>query len=99
MQRRPSRSYTARRVGREMVLAGGLLVWGAAGGLGRWGLAERSGLAGALASIGSALLIIFVAAAVITPSGDMITQTIFAAPMIGLYLLGIVIAWFVAPRT
>ena len=33
-----------------------------------------------------ALLIIFVAAAVITPSGDMITQTIFAAPMIGLYL-------------
>ena len=46
-----------------------------------------------------ALLIIFVAAAVITPSGDMITQTIFAAPMIGLYLLGIVIAWFVAPRS
>ena len=36
-------------------------------------------------------------AAVITPSGDMITQTIFAAPMIGLYLLGIVIAWFVGP--
>src|SRR5213596_2202973 len=29
-----------------------------------------------------ALLIIFVAAAVITPSGDMVTQTIFAAPMI-----------------
>ena len=46
-----------------------------------------------------ALLIIFVAAAVITPSGDMVTQTIFAAPMIGLYLLGIVIAWFVAPRS
>jgi sec-independent protein translocase protein TatC len=46
-----------------------------------------------------ALLIIFVAAAVITPSGDMITQTIFAAPMIGLYLFGIVIAWFVAPRS
>ena len=45
-----------------------------------------------------ALLFIFVAAAVITPSGDMITQTIFAAPMILLYLLGIVIAWFVAPR-
>jgi sec-independent protein translocase protein TatC len=46
-----------------------------------------------------ALLIIFVAAAVITPSGDMITQTIFAAPMIGLYLVGIVIAWLVAPRS
>jgi sec-independent protein translocase protein TatC len=45
-----------------------------------------------------AVLLIFVAAAVITPSGDMITQTIFAAPMLGLYLLGIVIAWVVAPK-
>ena len=45
-----------------------------------------------------ALLIIFVAAAIITPSGDMVTQTIFAAPMIGLYLFGIVIAWIVAPK-
>jgi sec-independent protein translocase protein TatC len=40
-----------------------------------------------------AFLIIFVAAAVITPTGDMVTQTIFAAPMIGLYLLSILIAW------
>jgi sec-independent protein translocase protein TatC len=46
-----------------------------------------------------ALLIIFVTAAVITPSGDMVTQTIFAAPMIGLYLLGIVIAWAVGPKS
>jgi sec-independent protein translocase protein TatC len=46
-----------------------------------------------------ALLIIFVLAAVITPSGDMMTQCIFAAPMIGLYLLSIVIAWTVNPRT
>ena len=30
-----------------------------------------------------AVLIIFILAAVITPSGDMITQTIFAAPMLG----------------
>src|SRR5262245_17738811 len=45
-----------------------------------------------------ALLIIFVVAAVITPSGDMMTQTIFAAPMVGLYLLSIVIAWVVNPR-
>ena len=29
----------------------------------------------------------------------MITQTIFAAPMIGLYLLGIVIAWIVGPKS
>jgi sec-independent protein translocase protein TatC len=45
-----------------------------------------------------AILIIFVAAAVITPSGDMMTQVIFAAPMIGLYLLSIVIAWIVGPK-
>ena len=45
-----------------------------------------------------ALLIIFVVAAVITPSGDMMTQAIFAAPMIGLYALSIVIAWVVAPK-
>ena len=45
-----------------------------------------------------AILIIFVVAAVITPSGDMMTQTIFAAPMIGLYLLSIVIAWLVGPK-
>ena len=41
-----------------------------------------------------ALLLIFIAAAVITPTGDMVTQTIFAAPMVGLYLLSILIAWF-----
>jgi sec-independent protein translocase protein TatC len=45
-----------------------------------------------------AVLIIFVVAAVITPSGDMITQAIFAAPMLGLYALSIVIAWIVAPK-
>jgi len=39
-----------------------------------------------------AFLLIFVAAAVITPTGDMVTQTIFAAPMIGLYLLSILVA-------
>ena len=40
-----------------------------------------------------AVLIIFVAAAVITPSGDMLTQTLLAGPMIGLYGISIVIAW------
>ena len=40
-----------------------------------------------------AFLVIFVAAAIITPTGDMVTQTIFAAPMIALYLLSILIAW------
>jgi sec-independent protein translocase protein TatC len=43
-------------------------------------------------------LIIFVAAAVITPSGDMLTQTLFAAPMLGLYLVSILIAWAVGAK-
>jgi sec-independent protein translocase protein TatC len=40
-----------------------------------------------------AFLLIFIAAAIITPTGDMVTQAIFAAPMIALYLLSIMIAW------
>ena len=44
-----------------------------------------------------ALLLIFIAAAVLTPTGDMVTQTIFAAPMVALYLLSILIAWIVGP--
>ena len=44
-----------------------------------------------------AILIIFIAAATITPTGDMTTQTLFALPMIGLYLISIVIAWIVGP--
>jgi sec-independent protein translocase protein TatC len=45
-----------------------------------------------------AFLIIFIVAAVITPTGDMMTQTIFAAPMVGLYVLSIAIAWVVGPK-
>src|SRR3954462_20692 len=45
-----------------------------------------------------AFLIIFVVAAVITPSGDMMTQIIFASPMVALYILSIVIAWLVGPK-
>ncbi len=40
-----------------------------------------------------AILIIFIIAAVITPTPDIPTQMIFASPMIGLYLLGILVAW------
>lgn len=35
----------------------------------------------------------FVTSAVITPTPDMVTQTLLAVPMIGLYLLGVVVAW------
>jgi sec-independent protein translocase protein TatC len=44
-----------------------------------------------------AILIIFIAAAVLTPSSDPWNQTAFAVPMIALYLLSIAIAWLVAP--
>jgi sec-independent protein translocase protein TatC len=44
-----------------------------------------------------AILLIFIAAAVLTPSTDPWNQIVFAAPMIGLYLLSIGIAWVVAP--
>ena len=44
-----------------------------------------------------AILVIFIIAAVVTPSGDPYNQTILALPMIGLYLLSIVIAWIFAP--
>jgi sec-independent protein translocase protein TatC len=46
-----------------------------------------------------AILIAYIIAAVITPTGDPVNQTIFAAPMIVLYFLSIIIAWVVNPRS
>jgi len=40
-----------------------------------------------------AVLIIFIIAAVITPTPDIATQCVFAFPMIALYLLGVGVAW------
>src|SRR5262245_33791328 len=45
-----------------------------------------------------AVLLIFIAAAVITPTGDPMTLMIFAAPMIGLYTISIAIAFIVGPK-
>jgi sec-independent protein translocase protein TatC len=45
-----------------------------------------------------AILVIFIAAAVLTPSADPWNQIFFAVPMLGLYFLSIAIAWLVAPR-
>ena len=45
-----------------------------------------------------AVLIIFVAAAIMTPGGDMWGQVIIAVPMLGLYLISILIAWAVNRR-
>ena len=46
-----------------------------------------------------AILIAYVIAAVVTPTGDPMNQTIFAAPMIVLYFLSIIIAFIVNPRS
>jgi sec-independent protein translocase protein TatC len=43
------------------------------------------------------ILVIFIIAAIITPTTDIMNMCIFAAPMIGLYLVSIGIAWFVHP--
>jgi sec-independent protein translocase protein TatC len=40
-----------------------------------------------------AILIIFIVAAVITPSADMASQMIVGVPMVGLYIISIAIAW------
>jgi sec-independent protein translocase protein TatC len=47
-----------------------------------------------------AVLIAFVVAAIVTPTPDIVTQSLLALPMIGLYLLGVFVAWaFGRPRT
>jgi sec-independent protein translocase protein TatC len=43
------------------------------------------------------ILVIFIIAAIITPTTDIMNMCIFAAPMIVLYLVSIAIAWFVHP--
>ncbi|MGE3512635.1 MAG: twin-arginine translocase subunit TatC [Vicinamibacterales bacterium] len=45
-----------------------------------------------------AMLVIFIVAAVVTPTGDPMTLMVFALPMIGLYVLSIGIAWLVGPK-
>jgi sec-independent protein translocase protein TatC len=45
-----------------------------------------------------AILIIFVIAAIVTPTPDILNMCIFAAPMIALYVVSIGIAYFVHPR-
>ncbi len=44
-----------------------------------------------------AILVIFIIAAIITPTTDIMNMCIFAAPMIVLYVFSIAIAWFVHP--
>jgi sec-independent protein translocase protein TatC len=44
-----------------------------------------------------AILAIFVLAAIITPTSDILNMCILAAPMIGLYMISIGVAWLVHP--
>ena len=45
-----------------------------------------------------AILIIFIASAVITPTGDPMTQALMAGPMIALYIVSIGLAWIFGKR-
>ncbi len=45
-----------------------------------------------------AILIIFIAAAVITPTGDPMTQALMAGPMVALYIISIGLAWVFGKR-
>ncbi len=45
-----------------------------------------------------AILIIFIVAAVLTPSPDPWNMTIFAMPMLALYLIGIGVSWLAEPK-
>ena len=45
-----------------------------------------------------AIIIIFILAAVVTPTPDPITQSFVAGPLVGLYMVGILFAWLVQPK-
>lgn len=44
------------------------------------------------------ILIIFIIAAILTPTTDIMNMCVFATPMIGLYLISIGVAWLVHPK-
>lgn len=44
------------------------------------------------------IVVIFIIAAVVTPTPDPITQTFVAGPLVLLYLVGILLAWIVQPK-
>jgi sec-independent protein translocase protein TatC len=44
------------------------------------------------------ILVIFIIAAILTPTTDILNMCIFAAPMVGLYVFSIGIAWIVHPK-
>lgn len=45
-----------------------------------------------------AIFLCFLVAAILTPTPDVITMSLFALPMVGLYFVSIGVAWIAAPR-
>ena len=46
-----------------------------------------------------AILIIFIIAAIITPTADVLTMCVFASPMLVLYIVSIGVSYLVHPKT
>lgn len=44
------------------------------------------------------ILVIFIIAAIVTPTTDILNMCLFAAPMVGLYVISIGVAWLVHPK-
>mgnify|MGYP000106112166 CR=1 FL=1 len=64
-------------------------------------LASKLGLVRARQLLGFwryAVIVVFIIAAVVTPTPDPITQTFVAGPLLGLYFVGILMAWAVQPK-
>ena len=47
---------------------------------------------------GFILMAIIIVAAIVTPTPDPLTQSLVAGPLLGLYVLGIGLAWVVQPK-
>ncbi len=45
-----------------------------------------------------AILVIFIIAAIVTPTPDVVNMCIFAAPMVALYAISVLVAWAVHPK-
>jgi sec-independent protein translocase protein TatC len=45
-----------------------------------------------------AIIIVFIIAAFVTPTPDPVTQSFVAGPLLGLYFLGVLMAWMVQPK-
>ncbi|GIW13996.1 MAG: sec-independent protein translocase protein TatC [Tepidiforma sp.] len=64
-------------------------------------IAARLGLVRARQLLGFwryAVVVVFIIAAVVTPTPDPVTQTFVAGPLLGLYFVGILMAWAVQPK-